>query len=117
MPGVNIRKNDTVRVMTGKDRGKQGRVIHVLPREGRVMVDGVARAKKATRTSGKRSSGGQQLQQGGIIDTELFIDISNVQIVCPSCGEPTRVGYRIDGEDKIRICRKCEADLPDPGRG
>ena len=116
MPGVNIKKDDTVRVISGKDRGKQGRVIHVQPREGRVMVDGVARAKKATRTSGKRSSGGQQLQQGGIIDTELFIDISNVQIVCPSCGEPTRVGYRIDGDAKIRVCRKCDSDLPDPGR-
>jgi large subunit ribosomal protein L24 len=111
MPGVNIKKDDTVQVMAGKDRGKQGRVIHVLPREGRVMVDGVARAKKATRTSGKRSSGGQQLQQGGIIDTELFIDISNVQIVCPSCGQPTRVGFRIEGDNKVRICRKCESEL------
>jgi large subunit ribosomal protein L24 len=117
MPGVHIKKNDTVQVMTGKDRGKQGRVIHVLPREGRVMVDGVARAKKATRTSGKRSSGGQQLQQGGIIDTELFIDISNVQIVCDSCKEPTRVGYEIDGDDKTRICRKCGSPLQEPVRG
>jgi large subunit ribosomal protein L24 len=75
------------------------------------MVDGVARAKKATRTTGKRSSGGQQLQQGGIIDTELFIDISNVQIVCKACGEVTRVGHRVDGDAKIRICRKCGAPL------
>ena len=111
MPGVDIKKDDNVIVMAGKDRGKQGRVIRVLPREGRLMVDGVARAKKATRTSGKRSSGGQQLQQGGIIDTELFIDISNVQIVCPSCGQPTRVGHRIDGDRKVRICRKCETEL------
>jgi large subunit ribosomal protein L24 len=116
MPGVNIKKDDTVRVMTGKDRGKQGRVIHVLPREGRIMVDGVGRAKKATRATGGRGKKGQQLSQGGIIDTELFIDISNVQIVCSSCGEPTRVGYRIDGDTKTRICRKCESDLPDPGR-
>ena len=116
MPGVNIKKDDTVRVMTGKDRGKQGRVIHVQPREGRIMVDGVARAKKATRTAGKRSASGQQLQQGGIIDTELFIDISNVQLVCQSCGEPTRVGYRIDGDDKFRVCRKCEVDFPKPVR-
>ena len=111
MPGVDIKKDDNVRVMSGKSRGHEGRVVHVLPREGRVMVDGVARAKKATRTSGKRSSGGQQLQQGGIIDTELFIDISNVQIVCPSCGQPTRVGHLIDGDRKVRICRKCEAEL------
>ena len=61
------------------------------------MVDGVARAKKATRTTGKRPRRGQQLQQGGIIDTELFIDISNVQLVCKSCGKPTRVGHRDRG--------------------
>jgi large subunit ribosomal protein L24 len=111
MPGVNIKKDDNVIVMAGKDRGRTGRVIHVQPREGRVMIDGVARAKKATRTSGKRSSGGQQLQQGGIIDTELFIDISNVQLVCGSCGRPTRVGHRTEGGTKVRICRKCEAEL------
>ena len=70
MPGVNIKKDDTVRVMTGKDRGKQGRVIHVQPREGRIMVDGVGRAKKATRATGARGKKGQQLSQGGIIDKE-----------------------------------------------
>ncbi|MBI2237380.1 MAG: 50S ribosomal protein L24 [Actinobacteria bacterium] len=111
MPGVNIKKDDSVRVMSGKDRGHTGRVIRVLPREGRVLVDGAARAKKHTRATGRRSASGQQLQQGGIIDTELFIDISNVQIVCKSCGEPTRVGYRIEGEHKVRVCRKCEAEL------
>ena len=111
MPGVDIKKDDNVQVMSGKDRGKQGRVLHVQPREGRVMVDGVGRAKKATRASGARGKQGQQLQQGGIIDTELFIDISNVQIVCPSCGQPTRVGHRVEGDIKVRICRKCEAEL------
>jgi large subunit ribosomal protein L24 len=110
MPGVDIKKDDNVRVMAGKDRGKTGRVIHVLPKEGRVMVDGVARAKKATRTGG-RGKQGQQLQQGGIIDTELFIDISNVQLVCKTCGQPTRVGHRVDGDTKVRVCRKCEAEL------
>jgi large subunit ribosomal protein L24 len=116
MAGVAIHKNDEVQVISGKDKGKRGRVIRVLPDKGRVLVDGVARAKKATRTTGKRSASGQQLQQGGIIDTELFIDISNVQLVCPNCGEPTRVGYRIDGDDKFRVCRKCEVDFPKPAR-
>ena len=111
MPGVNIKKDDNVRVMAGKDRGKEGRVVRVLPGQGRVMVDGVALAKRHVRASGKRSTSGQQLQQGGIIDAEMFIDISNVQIVCQSCGQPTRVGYRLDGNGKVRICRKCEADL------
>src|SRR5690242_5145755 len=106
MPGVDIKKDDTVMVMSGKDRGKEGRVVRVSPRDGRVMVDGVALAKKHMRASGKRSTGGQQLQQGGIIDAEMFIDISNVQIVCRSCGRPTRVGHRIEEGTKIRICRK-----------
>ena len=112
MPGVDIKKDDQVRVMNGKSRGHQGRVIRVLPREGRVMVEGAAIAKKHQRTQGKRSQSGSQLQQGGIIDTEQFIDISNVQIVCRSCGKPTRVGHRIEADGtKIRICRKCGEDL------
>jgi large subunit ribosomal protein L24 len=98
--------------MTGKDRGHTGRVLHVIPTEGKVMVDGAARAKKHQRATGKRSASGAQLQQGGIIDTELYIDISNVQIVCKSCGQPTRVGHLVDAEgNKVRICRKCEAEL------
>jgi large subunit ribosomal protein L24 len=112
MPGVDIHKDDNVRVMAGKDRGHTGRVIRVIPSEGRVLVDGAARAKKHARATGKRSASGQQLQQGGIIDTELFIDISNVQLVCKSCGQATRVGHqlRADGS-KVRTCRKCEAEL------
>jgi large subunit ribosomal protein L24 len=111
MPGVNIKKDDMVKVLQGKDRGKEGRVVRVLPREGRVMVDGVALAKKHMRSTGKRSTSGQQLQQGGIIDAEMFIDISNVQIMCKSCGRPTRVGHRVEGDVKVRICRRCEAEL------
>ena len=112
MPGVDIKKDDHVKVMSGKDRGKSGRVIHVLPKEGRVMVDGVARAKKHQRATGKRSRSGSQLQQAGIIDTELFVDISNVQIVCKSCNQPTRVGHKIESDgSKTRICSKCEAAL------
>src|SRR5688572_26109938 len=112
MPGVDIKKDDTVRVMNGKSRGHTGRVIRVLPREGRVMVEGAGMAKKHQRTSGKRSASGSQLQQGGIIDTETFIDISNVQPVCRSCGKPTRVGHRIEADGtKMRVCRKCGEDL------
>ena len=101
---VSIKKGDEVMVMTGKDRGRTGRVVNVLPRDNRIMVEGVARAKKASRPSRKR-------QQGGIIDIEQFVDLSNVQIVCKSCNRPTRVGHRFEGGTKIRVCRKCEADL------
>jgi large subunit ribosomal protein L24 len=98
--------------MAGKDRGKEGRVVRVLPREGRVMVDGVALAKKHQRAAGRASDSNQAIQQGGIIDVEMFVDISNVQPVCPSCGRPTRVGHRLESDgSKVRICRKCEAEL------
>jgi large subunit ribosomal protein L24 len=70
----------------------------------------VARATKHTRTSGKRSKSGSQLQQGGIIVTEQFVDISNVQIVCKACGRPARIGHRITDGVKARICKHCEAE-------
>lgn len=104
MPGVDIRRDDEIQVIHGKDRGTRGRVVRVLPRERRIMVEGIARAKKHSRPS-------KQRQQGGIIDIEQFIDISNVQVVCKSCGQPTRVGRRIEDGKRVRICRKCEADL------
>ena len=112
MPGVDIKKDDEVQVIHGKDRGTRGRVVRVLPREGRIMVEGVARAKRHSRTGGKRARGSsQQLQQGGILDIEQFVDISNVQVVCKTCGQATRVGHRFEDDKKIRVCRKCEADL------
>jgi large subunit ribosomal protein L24 len=112
MPGVEIRKDDMVRVMAGKDRGKEGRVVRVIPTEGRVMVDGVALAKKHQRAGGQVKGSNRAVQQGGIIDVERFVDISNVQPVCKSCGQPTRVGHRIEADgSKVRICRKCEAEL------
>jgi len=110
MAGVGIRKNDEVQVITGKDKGKRGRVVHVLPQDHRVMVEAVARATKHTRTTGKRSKSGSQLQQGGIILTEQFIDLSNVQLVCRSCGRPTRIGYQITDGVKGRFCKRCGSE-------
>jgi large subunit ribosomal protein L24 len=101
---VSIRKDDEVQVIHGKDRGSRGRVVRVLPKEGRVMVEGIARAKKHSRPS-------KQRQQGGIIDIEQFVDISNVALVCKSCGQATRVGHRVEDGKKTRVCRKCESDL------
>jgi large subunit ribosomal protein L24 len=112
MASVDIKRDDLVRVISGKDRGKEGRVLRVLPDEGRVMVDGVGLAKRHTRTGAKRTRTGQQLNQGGIIDIETFVDISNVQLVCPSCHQLTRIGHRRnDDGSKERFCRKCEAVL------
>jgi large subunit ribosomal protein L24 len=107
MAGVAIKKDDNVIVMAGKDRGKTGRVVRVMPRDGRIMVEGVARAKRHLPIRPTQRGG----QQGGIIEKELFIDISNVQILCPTCGKPTRVGHRVEDAEKTRVCRKCGGDL------
>ncbi len=104
MTGVRIKKDDNVMVMAGKDRGKTGRVVNVRPADGKVMVEGVARMKVHTRPTPKN-------RKGGIILQEEFIDLSNVQLVCRTCNRPTRVGHRFEGELKVRVCKRCGADL------
>ncbi len=94
-----IRKDDTVQVIAGKDKGKRGTIVRVLTKKDAVIVSGINIVKKAMR---KRS----QQDQGGIAEVEAPLHISNVAIVCKKCG-PTRVGYKIDGDKKIRVCRKC----------
>ncbi|MFN2525611.1 MAG: 50S ribosomal protein L24 [Actinomycetota bacterium] len=104
-----IRKGDTVAVISGKDLGAQGRVLEVLPRRGKVIVEGVARATRHEKIRPARGRGGQE---GGITHKENPIDISNVALVCPTDG-PTRIGYRIDETSgaKVRVCRKCGSEL------
>ena len=97
-----VRKNDTVIVTTGKDSGKRGRVLKVLPAKNRVVVEGVNIIKRHTRPNPQRNI------KGGIVEREASVHASNVQLICPECGKMTRVGHRMDGERKQRICRKCE---------
>ncbi len=101
---MSIKKGDKVEVLSGKDRGKQGIVLRALPKEGKVVVEGVAIVKKAVKSNGAG-------QQGGIVDKEMPIDASNVQLICPECGKRTRVGHEageLDGhKTKLRICKKC----------
>ncbi len=106
---MEIRKNDEVQIRAGKDRGKRGRVVYVLPRENRLMVEGVARAQRHMRMRASRQST-RGVQEGGIITKELFVDRSNVQLVCRNCGRATRIGYRVEDGAKTRICRRCEAE-------
>ncbi|MGL4971522.1 MAG: 50S ribosomal protein L24 [Culicoidibacterales bacterium] len=94
-----IRKDDTVEVIAGKDKGKRGNVIRVLRDKDRILVAGVNIVKKAMK---KRT----QQDRGGIIEIEAPLHISNVMIVCKKCG-PVKIGYKIDGENKKRVCRKC----------
>ena len=98
-----IRKNDNVVVTTGKDRGKRGRVMRVDPDKNRVIVEGVNLIKRHTKPNPQRNV------KGGVVEREAGLHASNVQLVCPECGKPTRIGKRILGDGrKVRICRKCE---------
>jgi large subunit ribosomal protein L24 len=94
-----LRKDDQVQVIAGKDKGKQGKVIRIDRAKYRAIVAGVNMVKKAQK---KR----KQTDRGGIIEVEAAIQLSNVMIICRKCG-PTRIGYKIDGDVKKRVCRKC----------
>lgn len=100
---MKLKKGDKVQVITGKDLGKQGEVTRVLRERDKVIVDGINVAKRHQKST-------KATMQGGIIDKDMPIHVSNVAIVCSTCG-PTRIGYRFDGPDKVRVCRKCGKDL------
>ena len=101
---MRIKKGDKVHVLQGKDRGREGSVMRVLPKENKVIVDGVNRVKRHTRAQ-------RATMQAGIIDKEMPMPASSVAVVCPQCG-PTRIGIRVDDlGTKQRVCRKCGGDL------
>ena len=102
MAKMNVKKGDQVEVLSGKDNGKRGEVIVALPSAGKVVVRGVAVVKKAQRPT-------QANQQGGIVEKEAAIDVSNVALVCPTCGKATRVGHAEEDGKKVRVCKKCGA--------
>ena len=98
-----VRRNDTVIVVAGKDRGKRGRVLKLLPERNRVVVEGVNFIKRHTRPNPSRNI------KGGVVEREASLHASNLQLVCPECGAQTRIGRRLLGDGrKVRICRKCE---------
>ncbi len=102
-----IRKGDLVLVIAGKDKGKTGKVTKVLPRENRVIVEGVNIVKRHMRAR-------SQAQPSGIIEMAAPIHVSNVMLICPNCGEPTRVGFKItETGDKLRVCKKCGGVISD----
>lgn len=97
-----IKKDDTVKILTGKDRGKTGKVLFVFPDKNRVFVQGLNLVKKHTRRT-------REDQQGGVIQKEAPVHVSNLMVVCQKCGKPTKIGFSIlsDGT-KTRICKKCK---------
>ena len=101
---MQLKQGDQVVVISGKDKGKESRVAEVFPKVGKVIVEGVATAKRHTKPRG-------QTMQGGIVDKDMPISASNVMIVCPTCG-PTRIGHKVDADGhKRRVCVKCGGDL------
>ena len=113
MAGLFVKKGDTVLVIGGRDKGVKGKVISASPDTNRVLVEGVQRVKKHTKvTQSTRGS-----QQGGIVTQEAPVHVSNVQVVCPSCGKATRVAHRRGeaGEDgkarSVRVCKNCDKEL------
>ena len=101
---VELKKEDTVRVIAGRDRGKTGRVLRVDRESGKVLVEHVMMVKRHTRPNPSRQI------KGGIAEQESPINVSNVMLVCPNCG-PVRVGYKAEGDNKVRVCRKCGQTL------
>lgn len=101
---VDIRRNDTVKVITGRDKGKEGRVLRVFPIDRKVLVEHVSMVKKHVRPNPQRNI------QGGIAEQESRISISNVQLLCPTCG-PVRIGHEVRGDRKVRVCKKCGTTL------
>ena len=105
MAGLKLKKGDRIQVLQGKDRGKTGEVTRVLPTQGKVIVDGINVAKKHQKAT-------RSTMQGGIIDKDMPIDVSNVAVLSPKDGKPTKVGYKFDAEgNKVRICRRTGAEL------
>ena len=101
---VDIRRNDTVKVITGRDKGKEGRVLRVFPNDAKILVEHVMMVKKHVRPNPQRNI------KGGIAEQESRIAISNVQLVCPTCG-PVRIGHEVRGDRKVRVCKKCGTTL------
>ncbi len=101
---MNIRKDDKVVVISGKDKGKEGKVIVANPKAGKVIVEGVSVATKHQKPR-------KQGEEGGIIKVETPIYASKVMVVCPKCGKPTRVAHKLDAGKSVRVCKKCGANL------
>ena len=101
---VDIRRNDTVKVITGRDKGKEGRVLRVFPNDAKVLVEHVMVVKKHVRPNPQRNV------KGGIAEQESRISLSNVQLLCATCC-PVRIGHEVRGDRKVRVCKKCGTTL------
>ena len=99
-----IKKGDTAKIMKGKDAGKTGKVIHVDSKDMKVTLEGLNVYKKHVRPK-------RQGEKGQIVEIARPMAMANVEVMCPGCGKPTRIGYRFDGKTKVRYCKKCEVSI------
>ena len=101
---MKIKKGDTVLIISGKDKGKKAKVLESFPRQNKIVVEGVNIVKRHRRPR-------REKEKGQIIEVAAPIDVSNVKLVCPKCGQPSRIGYRLIEKRKYRICKKCNQEI------
>lgn len=97
---LHVKKGDTVQILSGKDKGKQGKIITALPRAGKVIVEGINKVKRHTKP-------GLKAPNGGIIAKEMPLHVCKVQLVCPACNKPTRIAHKQLNGKNARVCKKC----------
>lgn len=101
---MKLKRGDEVIITIGKDRGKRGKIGKVIPKEDKVFLPGLMVYKRHVKKKDEKN-------KGGIIEFSRPVPVANVSLICPKCGKPTRVGYKIQGKDKIRICKKCDVKI------
>ena len=101
---MKIRKGDTVKVLSGNDKGKTGEVLDVIPKADKIVVKGANIRKKHVKPR-------KQGEEGGIIPVECAIHAAKVNVVCPKCGKAARIGYSVEKDEKVRVCKKCGAKI------
>lgn len=101
---INIKTGDLVEVLSGKEKGKKGKIVHVFPKEGKVVIDGLNIKKKHRKP---RKAG----EKGQVIEISAPLSASAVMLVCPKCGKPSRTGVKFQGTKKVRVCKKCNQEI------
>ncbi len=101
---MKLKKGDTVKVLSGNDKGKTGEILEILPKSSKIIVKDVNIRKKHTKPR-------RQGEEGGIIPSEYPIHSSKVAVVCPKCGKTAKIGYKVEKDQKVRVCKKCGATL------
>jgi large subunit ribosomal protein L24 len=101
---MKLKKGDNVLVISGKDKGRTAKILTALPKEGKILLEGVNLRKKHVRPK-------RQGEKGQVVSLPAPMNVSNVKIICPKCGKAARIGYKIEKDNKVRICKKCQSEI------